>query len=70
MVTPWSEVEDIFCAQVDERVGLPVHGPVLRLGGALMPLRTLGSYSLTGAQARVDQLRGLMPPTRTPALGA
>ncbi|MEV6350107.1 hypothetical protein [Actinoplanes sp. NPDC051851] len=60
-VVPWTAVEAIECGPVDERAGLTIHAPVLRLVQAsgdvsVMPLVLLGSYSPRGAERRRQQL--------------
>jgi hypothetical protein len=58
-VISWSDVQAVECAQIDERVGLPLYGPVLVLGddsGAL-PIRPLGSYSRKDAERKTEKLR-------------
>src|SRR5262245_49362614 len=61
-VTPWNEVESIACEQVDNRAGLPLYAPVIRLAGTSgeeVPVRPLATYSLKDAQRKTELLRGL-----------
>ncbi|GAA1806632.1 hypothetical protein HC028_02715 [Planosporangium flavigriseum] len=61
-VIPWSTVEAVQCEQVDQRAGLPLFAPVIRTcdDNEALPIRGLGSYSRSGAERRVQQLRNLM----------
>lgn len=56
-VIPWRDVRSVECAQIDERVGLPIYGPVIEVSDGLLPLRSLGSYSKAGAERRAADLR-------------
>lgn len=61
-VLPWRDVRSVECAQIDERSGRAIYGPVIELGdgfGALA-LRTLGSYSRRDAERKVERLRGFL----------
>ena len=58
----WSDVQSVECAQIDERAGLPLYGPVIQLSddsGAL-PIRSLGSYSRQDAERKVKTMRDLV----------
>jgi hypothetical protein len=60
-VVPWSKVQSVQCEQVDQRAGLPLFAPViLTHDDEALPIRGLGSYSRSGAERRVEQLRNLM----------
>ncbi|WP_436532947.1 hypothetical protein [Actinoplanes sp. HUAS TT8] len=56
---PWSSVRSVECAQIDERSGLPLYGPVLDLGddAGVLPIRLLGSYSRRDAERKAEKLR-------------
>ncbi|NMO54117.1 hypothetical protein HH310_23400 [Actinoplanes sp. TBRC 11911] len=57
--TAWSEVESIECQQVDERAGLPIYAPVIRLPEFVMPVMALGTYSRKDAERKTELLRSM-----------
>ena len=60
-VTPWQSVREIQCDKIDKRAGMPIYGPVIKLGDEnTLPVRPLGSYSRSDAEQKVAQLRGFM----------
>lgn len=61
-LVPWSSVRSVECAQIDERLGLPLYGPILELGdgSGVLPIRALGSCSRQDAERKADRLRAFI----------
>lgn len=68
-VTPWHGVRAIDCEPIEERAGMTIYAPILRMDGGDIPIPVLGSYSQPDAEAKAAELRRIKEsaPAATPA---